>query len=123
MLTWDDCPIVVRIPGKVGGAWVFKDTRLPLWAIFENLHVMTANEVAKLFGGVTGEQIRQCFHLSEMRRKNRIVMAPSVPRAQQTKSIAGVRVPRQEFRNPRWGADRSLRHLGEEQSAVQKRSR
>jgi uncharacterized protein (DUF433 family) len=29
-LDWSQCPAVERIPGKVGGAWVFRDTRMPV---------------------------------------------------------------------------------------------
>ncbi|MGC2657398.1 MAG: hypothetical protein WA324_05440 [Bryobacteraceae bacterium] len=27
-LDWSECPAVESIPGKVSGAWVFKDTRM-----------------------------------------------------------------------------------------------
>jgi len=30
-------PAVESIPGKVSGAWVFKDTRIPVATVFENL--------------------------------------------------------------------------------------
>jgi hypothetical protein len=36
-LDWSQCPAVESIPGKVSGAWVFKDTHLPVALIFENL--------------------------------------------------------------------------------------
>ena len=36
-LDWSQCPAVESIPGKVSGAWVFKDTRMPVSAVFENL--------------------------------------------------------------------------------------
>lgn len=36
-IEWSQCPAVESIPGKVGGAWVLKDTRMPVSAIFENL--------------------------------------------------------------------------------------
>jgi hypothetical protein len=36
-LDWSQCPAVESIPGKVSGAWVFKDTRLPVATIIENL--------------------------------------------------------------------------------------
>jgi uncharacterized protein (DUF433 family) len=36
-LDWSQCPAVESIPGKVSGAWVFKDTRLPVQTVFENL--------------------------------------------------------------------------------------
>ena len=31
------CSELERIPGKVSGVWLFKDTRLPLWTVLENL--------------------------------------------------------------------------------------
>ena len=36
-LDWSQCPAVESIPGKVSGAWVFKDTRMPVSIVFENL--------------------------------------------------------------------------------------
>ena len=37
MLRWSSCPEVERSPDKLSGAWVFKDTRVPVKALFENL--------------------------------------------------------------------------------------
>ena len=34
---WRTCRAVERIPGKVSGAWVFRGTRVPVRALFENL--------------------------------------------------------------------------------------
>jgi uncharacterized protein (DUF433 family) len=57
-LDWSQCPAVESIPGKVSGAWVFKDTRTPVAVIFENLEDgMTIDEVIEQFP-VTREQIR-----------------------------------------------------------------
>jgi uncharacterized protein (DUF433 family) len=36
-LDWSQCPAVESIPGKVSGAWVLRDTRMPVSVIFENL--------------------------------------------------------------------------------------
>jgi uncharacterized protein (DUF433 family) len=36
-LDWSQCPAVESIPGKVSGAWVFRDTRMPVATVFENL--------------------------------------------------------------------------------------
>jgi uncharacterized protein (DUF433 family) len=36
-LDWSQCAAVESIPGKFGGAWVFKDTRMPVSTVFENL--------------------------------------------------------------------------------------
>ena len=37
MLDWRDCPAVEQISGKVSGEWLFKGTRIPVKALFENL--------------------------------------------------------------------------------------
>jgi uncharacterized protein (DUF433 family) len=37
IIDWSQCPAVESIPGKVSGAWVLKNTRMPVSAIFENL--------------------------------------------------------------------------------------
>jgi len=37
VLDWSQCPAVESIPGKVGGAWVFRDSRMPVQLVFENL--------------------------------------------------------------------------------------
>ena len=36
-LDWSQCPVVESVPDKLSGAWVLKDTRMPVSAIFENL--------------------------------------------------------------------------------------
>ena len=37
MAQWQDCAAVERHPEKLNGAWVFRGTRVPLAALFENL--------------------------------------------------------------------------------------
>src|SRR4051794_40713396 len=44
-MDWSKCPAVESIPGKVSGAWVFRGTRVPVSAIFENLKTSTLEEV------------------------------------------------------------------------------
>ena len=39
-LGWSQCPAVESIPGKRSGAWVFRDTRMPVSTVFENLQDM-----------------------------------------------------------------------------------
>jgi uncharacterized protein (DUF433 family) len=57
-LDWSKCPTVERIPGKVSGAWVFKDSRTPVAIVFENLgDGMTIDEVLEQFP-VSREQIK-----------------------------------------------------------------
>jgi uncharacterized protein (DUF433 family) len=47
---------VESIPGKVSGAWVFRDTRLPVATVIENLEDLSIEEVMEQFD-VTREQI------------------------------------------------------------------
>jgi uncharacterized protein (DUF433 family) len=45
------------VPGKVGGAWVFRGTRLPVATIFENLEDgLSIEEIMEQFD-VTREQV------------------------------------------------------------------
>ena len=47
------CPAVESVPGKVGGAWVFKGTRTPVAIVFDNLEDgMTIDEVVEQFAYV-----------------------------------------------------------------------
>jgi uncharacterized protein (DUF433 family) len=54
MLDWTQCAAVERVPGKVSGAWVFKSTRAPVRALFENLEDgATVNEFLGWFPGAS----------------------------------------------------------------------
>jgi uncharacterized protein (DUF433 family) len=55
-LDWSQCPAVESIPGKVSGTWVFRDTRLPVATVMENLEDLSVEEVMEQFD-VTREQI------------------------------------------------------------------
>jgi len=58
MLDWNQCPAVERVQGRVSGAWVFKDTRVPVKALFENLEDgARVDEFLKWFPGVTRAQV------------------------------------------------------------------
>jgi len=58
-LDWSKCPAVESVPGKLSGAWVFRGTRIPVAAVFENLEDgLTIDEVAALFDGLTREQVK-----------------------------------------------------------------
>ena len=37
MTDWTTCPAVERNPRKISGAWAFTGTRVPVYALFENL--------------------------------------------------------------------------------------
>lgn len=56
-LDWSQCPAVESVPGRLSGAWVFRDTRMPVSAVFLNLEAgSTVDEIIEQFD-VTREQI------------------------------------------------------------------
>jgi uncharacterized protein (DUF433 family) len=55
-LDWSECAAVESVPGKVGGAWVFRGTRLPVATVIENLEDLSVDEVMEQFE-VSREQI------------------------------------------------------------------
>jgi uncharacterized protein (DUF433 family) len=58
MLDWSSCPAVERATGKVSGAWVFRGTRVPVKALFENLESgARVDEFLAWFPGVTRGQV------------------------------------------------------------------
>ena len=53
------CPAVEQDPLRLGGAWVFCGTRVPVAALFENLEDgVSLPEFIALFPGVTLDQVR-----------------------------------------------------------------
>ncbi len=59
MIDWSKCPGVERIPGKVGGAWLFSDSRLPVSALSENLEAdATIEEFMEWFAPVDEWKVR-----------------------------------------------------------------
>jgi uncharacterized protein (DUF433 family) len=58
MLDWSSCHAVERSPETVSGAWVFRGTRVPVSALFENLEDgARVDDFVEWFPGVTKEQV------------------------------------------------------------------
>ena len=58
-LDWSNCAAVESVPGKVSGAWVFRGTRIPVAAVFENLEDgLTIDQIVQMFDGLTREQVK-----------------------------------------------------------------
>ncbi len=58
MNQWEKLDAVERNPGKVSGAWVFRGTRVPIAALFENLRDgATVDEFLTWFPGVERAQV------------------------------------------------------------------
>jgi uncharacterized protein (DUF433 family) len=59
MLDWSSCSAVERDPQRTSGAWVFRGTRVPVTALFENLEDgAQITQFVEWFPGVTTEQVR-----------------------------------------------------------------
>jgi uncharacterized protein (DUF433 family) len=59
MNNWSTCPAVERDAQKLSGAWVFRGTRVPVSALFENLEDgAQLSDFIDWFPGVTQEQAR-----------------------------------------------------------------
>jgi uncharacterized protein (DUF433 family) len=58
MHNWHTCHAVEQIPGKVSGTWVFRGTRVPVRALFENLRDgASIEDFLSWFPGVQREQV------------------------------------------------------------------
>jgi uncharacterized protein (DUF433 family) len=58
-LDWSQCPAVESVPEKLGGAWVFHNTRMPVAAVFENLQDgITIDELVDLYARLTPDQVK-----------------------------------------------------------------
>jgi uncharacterized protein (DUF433 family) len=73
-LDWSQCPAVESVPGRLGGAWVFRDTRMPVASIFENLECGSSIEEIMEQHDVTREQIEAVLEFAA-----RSLDAPPVP--------------------------------------------
>ena len=59
MTSWKSCSAVERRPGKLSGAWVFRGTRIPVAALFENLREgASIGQFLDWFPGVEEWQVR-----------------------------------------------------------------
>jgi uncharacterized protein (DUF433 family) len=74
VLDWSQCPAVESVPDRRSGAWVFKDTRMPVATVFENLECGSSiQEIIEQYD-VTREQIRAALEFAA-----RSLDAPPVP--------------------------------------------
>ena len=69
-LDWSQCPAVESVPDRRSGAWVFKNTRMPVATVFENLEARILSNSFML----TREKIRAVLEFAA-----RSLDAPPVP--------------------------------------------
>ena len=59
MIDWSSCAAAERDADRVSGAWVFRGTRVPVAALFENLEDgAPVSSFVEWFPGVTINQVR-----------------------------------------------------------------
>lgn len=67
MLDWSQCPVVERQQDKVSGTWLFKGTRVPVKALFENLESgASVEEFLQWFPGVSRGQVGAVLQHAEL---------------------------------------------------------
>jgi uncharacterized protein (DUF433 family) len=67
MKQWKTLDAVERNPDKVSGAWVFRDTRVPVAALFENLRDgATLEQFLEWFPGVKRSQVEAVLNYEIM---------------------------------------------------------
>lgn len=63
MEQWDNCEAVERQQSKLSGVWVFKGTRVPLSALFENLRDgVSIAQFLEWFPGVERSQVESILN-------------------------------------------------------------
>ena len=66
MIDWSACPAVERSADTLSGAWRFKNTRVPVKALFENLESgATVDQFLEWFPGVTKQQALAVLEFAE----------------------------------------------------------
>lgn len=66
MFDWSNCSAVERIPGKGGGEWLFKHSRVPVRALLENLEGGAGiDDFLEWFPGVTWGQVELVLRHAE----------------------------------------------------------
>ena len=56
---WSRCAAVERVPGKVGGAWVLRGTRMPVATVFENLEAgASLDDLMSWYDGLDRKQLQ-----------------------------------------------------------------
>jgi uncharacterized protein (DUF433 family) len=64
-LDWSQCDALESVPGKLSGAWVFRGTRIPVSAVFENLEDgMNIDEIVAMFDGLNREQVKNVLEFT-----------------------------------------------------------
>ncbi|MFL6373625.1 MAG: DUF433 domain-containing protein [Pyrinomonadaceae bacterium] len=66
MIDWSQCIALEQDPQKMSGAWIFRNTRVPVTALFENLESgATVDDFLDWFPGVGRSQVNQVLEYAK----------------------------------------------------------
>ena len=69
VLDWSQCPGVESDPDKLGGAFCFRGTRIPMSTVFENLEAgATVDNIVEWFQGLTPQQVKTVLDFASSSR-------------------------------------------------------
>lgn len=70
-MNWSECADVERIEGKVSGAWLVKDSRVPADSIVAHgREGFSAEDIAEIFEGVPIERVRAVLRFAKLHEPN-----------------------------------------------------
>ena len=70
MIDWSQCPDDESVPGRCGGAWVIRGTRIPVQGLLDNAADCSPEQIAGpgIFPDLTVEQVRRVLRFAYRRR-------------------------------------------------------
>jgi uncharacterized protein (DUF433 family) len=77
-LDWSQCSAVESVPGRLNGALVFRDTRMPVSAVFENLQSGASVEDIMEWSHLTREQVVTVLEFAARRSDAPVPLPASV---------------------------------------------
>ena len=76
-LDWSQCHAVESVPGRLNGSWVFRNTRMPVSAVFENLEAgANLEEIVDQFD-ISREQIKAVLEFAARSLDGPVFSAPA----------------------------------------------
>jgi uncharacterized protein (DUF433 family) len=86
-LDWSQCPAVESVPGRLSGAWVFRDTRMPVSAVFENLEAgATVDEIVDWFS-ISKEEVIEVLEFAARSVAAPVPVKPASAQASDARSL------------------------------------
>ncbi len=58
-IDWNQCPLLESTPQIVSGAWVFRGTRVPVWAVLASLKDLPAGRIAEDYPSITPAKVEE----------------------------------------------------------------